>query len=388
MGKERMTEEVGLLQRVATRLSLRKVKKEQEVRDNAEKVDVKEEEKKDEEKEMKEKSDVVKNGEEESGLHNDTKVGGKEPANELQTNAGGKVTEKGKKKKAKDAKKEGDTEKEGDKNEAEEEEGVMQRLKSRLSMRGKKKDKVTNTSDQQKECNGTNGDADKEEKAKMKENKKEVEEEPVMEEKKWVSGSEEKDAKKVKEGAGEETEKKEKKKSDNAFLRMLRKLSFRKKKKKGNTENDSGVEEGDKESEKTLDGGNTGNNGDKLGEKRFEERETRPQSLVMSSGRPPPGPGRPPIHPRTTHSSATANVSRPVSDLDSALRQFKLSTAESRESLRTLGSRQDLTQVEERVREAVGKNLSRQGSLRRGASGSTSIPITLSVSLQELRANQ
>merc|ERR1712212_1134235 len=146
-------------------------------------------------------------------------------------------------------------------------------------------------------------------------------------------------------------------------------------------------DKGGKESEKTLDEANTSN---KLGEKRFEERETRPQSLVMSSGRPPPGPGRPPIHPRTTTtpSSATANVSRPVSDLDSALRQFKLSTAESRESLRTLGSRQDLTQVEERVREAVGKSLSRQGSLRRGASGSTSIPITLSVSLQELRANQ
>jgi len=379
-----MTEEVGLLQRMATRLSLRKVKKEQGMK--PEKVDVKDEEEKEEE--MKEESDV-ENGEQESVLHNDTKVGGKEPANELPTN-GGKVTEKGKKKKARDAKKEGDDEKESgdDRND---EEGVMQRLKSRLSMRGKKKDKVTNTSDQQKECNGTNEDTKKEEKA---ENKKEVEEEPEVEEKRWVSGSKEKDANKVEqeeeEKEGKETEKEEKKKSDNAFLRMLRKLSFRKKKKKGNTENDSGVEEGDKggkESEKTLDEANTSN---KLVEKRFEERETRPQSLVMSSGRPPPGPGRPPIHPRTTTtpSSATANVSRPVSDLDSALRQFKLSTAESRESLRTLGSRQDLTQVEERVREAVGKSLSRQGSLRRGASGSTSIPITLSVSLQELRANQ
>jgi len=377
-----MTEDVGLLQRMATRLSLRKVKKEQGVKDVKD-----EEEKEEKEEEMKEESDVVKNGEQESVLHNDTKVGGKEPANELPTN-GGKVTEKGKKKKDKDAKKEGDNEKESgdDRNE---EEGVMQRLKSRLSLRGKKKDKVTNTSDQQKECNGTNEDTKKEEKA---ENKKEVEEEPVVEEKRWVSGSKEKDANKVEqeeeEKEGKETEKEEKKKSDNAFLRMLRKLSFRKKKKKGNTENDSGVEEGDKggkESEKTLDEANTSN---KLVEKRFEERETRPQSLVMSSGRPPPGPGRPPIHPRTTPSSATANVSRPVSDLDSALRQFKLSTAESRESLRTLGSRQDLTQVEERVREAVGKSLSRQGSLRRGASGSTSIPITLSVSLQELRANQ
>ena len=81
--------------------------------------------------------------------------------------------------------------------------------------------------------------------------------------------------------------------------------------------------------------------------------------------------------------------------------------------------------MEERVREAVGKNLSRcwnqvdddvviiiifsiiitiiitiiisiiitiiinrQGSLRRGTNGTTSIPITLSVSLQELRAQQ
>merc|ERR1712130_525757 len=141
---------------------------------------------------------------------------------------GGKVTEKGKKKKAKDAKKKDDNEKEScdDKNE---EEGVMQRLKGRLSMRGKKKDKMEKSSDQQKECNGTSEDANKNEKAEKK---------------------------------------------------------------------------------------------------------------------------------------------------------------ESRESLRTLGSRQDLTQVEERVREAVGKNLSRQVSLRRGAGGSTSIPITLSVSLQELRANQ
>jgi len=384
-----MTEDVGLLQRMATRLSLRKVKKEQGVKDVKD-----EEEKEEKEEEMKEESDVVKNGEQESVLHNDTKVGGKEPANELPTN-GGKVTEKGKKKKAKDAKKEGDIGNESDMNEAEEGEGVMQRLKSRLSMRGKKKDKVTKTSDQQKECNGTNEDTKKEKKAEKKEKKEVVEEEPVVEEKRWVSGSKENDANKVEqegeEREGKETEKKEKKKSDNAFIRMLRKLSFRKKKKKSNTENESGVEEGDKggkELEKTLDEGNTGNNGDKLGEKRFEERETRPQSLVMSSGRPPPGPGRPPIHPRTTPSSATANVSRPVSDLDSALRQFKLSTAESRESLRTLGSRQDLTQVEERVREAVGKSLSRQGSLRRGASGSTSIPITLSVSLQELRANQ
>jgi len=259
-------------------------------------------------------------------------------------------------------------------------------------MRGKKKEKMKNTSEQQKEYNGSNEEAKKDETGEKKE--KEIEEEPVVEEKKWVSGSKEKGAKKAEQvreegDVSKETEKEEKKKSDNAFLRMLRKLSFRKKKeKKGDTENDSEGDKGDKELEKPLNEGDKGD--DKSVEKRYEERETRPQSLVMSSGRPPPGPGRPPIHPRTTTtpSSATANVSRPVSDLDSALRQFKLSTAESRESLRTLGSRQDLTQVEERVREAVGKSLSRQGSLRRGGNGSTSIPITLSVSLQELRDNQ
>merc|ERR1711874_418422 len=136
-----------------------------------EKVDVKEEKK--EEKEVKEESDVVKNGEQESSLHNDTKVGGsKEPANEVPTD-GGKVTEKGKKKKAKDAKKKDDNGKESVDNKNEEGEGVMQRLKGRLSMRGKKKEKVAKTSDQQKECNGTKEDAEKDEKAEKKEKKKE-----------------------------------------------------------------------------------------------------------------------------------------------------------------------------------------------------------------------
>jgi len=227
---------------------------------------------------------------------------------------------------------------------------------------------------QQKESKGVKED----EKTAQKKEKEDVVEEKVLEEKKWVCGS---DEEKLGEEESRGTEKEEKKKSDNAFLRMLRKLSFRKKKdKKENVDND---DQGTK-AEVIEDASKA-----ELSEKKFEERETRPQSLVISPGRPPPGPGRPPIHPRTTTpSSATANVSRPVSDLDSALRQFKLSTAESRESLRTLGSRQDLTQVEERVREAVGKNLSRQGSLRRGTNGTTSIPITLSVSLQELRAQQ
>jgi len=350
-----MTEEVGLLQRVATRLSLRKVKKEEVV---------KEEKLGKEEENAGKEGEEAKNGQEESVLHNDTKVGGEEPANEVSTDPG-KMSDNGKKKQKKEGKEKSESESVAD-DKKEEEEGIIQRFKSRLSIR-------VNHS-QKKESKDLKDD----EKTAQKKEKEEVVEEKVLEEKKWVCGSHEE---KLGEEGSKGTEKEEKKKSDNAFLRMLRKLSFRKKKdKKENVDND---DQGTK-AEVINDTSKA-----ELSEKKFEERETRPQSLVISPGRPPPGPGRPPIHPRTTTpSSATANVSRPVSDLDSALRQFKLSTAESRESLRTLGSRQDLTQVEERVREAVGKNLSRQGSLRRGTNGTTSIPITLSISLQELRAKE
>jgi len=356
-----MTEEVGLLQRVATRLSLRKVKKEEVV---------KEEKLGKEEENAGKEGEEAKNGQEESVLHNDTKVGGEEPANEVSTDPG-KMSDNGKKKQKKEGKEKSKSESVAD-DKKEEDEGIIQRLKSRLSVRGKKSESVNHS--QQKESK----DVKEDEKTAQKKEKEEVVEEKVLEEKKWVCGSHEE---KLGEEGSKGTEKEEKKKSDNAFLRMLRKLSFRKKKdKKENVDND---DQGTK-AEVINDTSKA-----ELSEKKFEERETRPQSLVISPGRPPPGPGRPPIHPRTTTpSSATANVSRPVSDLDSALRQFKLSTAESRESLRTLGSRQDLTQVEERVREAVGKNLSRQGSLRRGTNGTTSIPITLSISLQELRAKE
>merc|ERR1712083_914510 len=59
-----------------------------------------------EEKEEKTESEVVNNGQQESVLHNDeTKVGVKEAANEVPTDAG-KVSEKGKKKKTKKKKEE------------------------------------------------------------------------------------------------------------------------------------------------------------------------------------------------------------------------------------------------------------------------------------------
>ena len=65
-----------------------------------------------------------------------------------------------------------------------------------------------------------------------------------------------------------------------------------------------------------------------------------------TAARPPPAPT-----PRTSRRppcSATAIQSRTTNDLDSALKEFKLSTAASRESLKS--SRLDLTQMEESVK--------------------------------------
>merc|ERR1712083_1005386 len=92
----------------------------------------------------------------------------------------------------------------------EEKKRVMQRLKSRLSMRGKKKEKI-NAPNQEKECNGTNKEAEKEEEVEKK-----AKEDPVVEEKKWVSGSKETGEKEPEkeEEKEKETEKDEKKKSD------------------------------------------------------------------------------------------------------------------------------------------------------------------------------
>merc|ERR1712126_697663 len=54
---------------------------------------------------------------------------------------------------------------------------------------------------------------------------------------------------------------------------------------------------------------------------------------------------------RRLPSSATTAHTRPMSQLDDALKQFKLSTAASRENLRN--SRQDLNQMEEQVKVAI-----------------------------------
>jgi hypothetical protein len=68
-----------------------------------------------------------------------------------------------------------------------------------------------------------------------------------------------------------------------------------------------------------------------------EDLGTSPSTPVISSSRPPlPSTRKPP-------SSATTAHTRPVSQLDAALQQFKLSTAASRENLR--GSRVDISKV-------------------------------------------
>jgi len=73
--------------------------------------------------------------------------------------------------------------------------------------------------------------------------------------------------------------------------------------------------------------------------------------IEVTSERPPTPPtaplGRPPL-PRgiSTPVSATTYHSRPVSDLDSALKAFRASTMASRENLRALGSTRDLSLLE------------------------------------------
>merc|ERR1719184_689246 len=72
-------------------------------------------------------------------------------------------------------------------------------------------------------------------------------------------------------------------------------------------------------------------------------------TIEVTEERPPTPPtaplGRPPL-PRGTPVSATTYHSRPVSDLDSALKAFKASTMASRENLRALGSTRDLSLLE------------------------------------------
>ena len=103
-----------------------------------------------------------------------------------------------------------------------------------------------------------------------------------------------------------------------------------------------------------------------------------PEVTPVHSRPPLPGGARPLPHP----SSATTAHSRPLTDLDSALKQFRLSTAASRENLRTLGSSRDLSLVGKVARRPPlarpgqgvqgparerGRSLSRQPSFKKEA---------------------
>merc|ERR1712240_978174 len=148
--------------------------------------------------------------------------------------------------------------------------------------------------------------------------------------------------------------KEEKQDREGLFRRILRRFSMRKKKKAKKTSPSDGD---------TVDGSAQVVEPKIVEEVTIEVTEERPPT-------PPTAPlGRPPL-PRGTPVSATTYHSRPVSDLDSALKAFKASTMASRENLRTLGSTRDLSLLEKvanrppLARPAQQARVRRQPSLR------------------------
>jgi len=123
---------------------------------------------------------------------------------------------------------------------------------------------------------------------------------------------------------------------ESLLRRIIRRLSMKKKKKRKGKK--SAVEkEREDNSKAELDV--------------VEPKIVEEVNIEVTSERPPTPPtaplGRPPL-PRgmSTPVSATTYHSRPVSDLDSALKAFKASTMASRENLRALGSTRDLSLLE------------------------------------------
>eukprot|EP00092_Neocalanus_flemingeri_P072385 GFUD01089121.1.p1 GENE.GFUD01089121.1~~GFUD01089121.1.p1 ORF type:complete len:292 (-),score=132.93 GFUD01089121.1:232-1107(-) len=213
----------------------------------------------------------------------------------------------------------------------EKKENVFERVKERLSMRSKKKKKEV----------------------KEPQNEREVEKEPTIE----------KDQ--IKENADDNIQEtgekypKDKNKEENIFQRLIRRFSFRSKKKKDKVVPTTSDEVDEKESSQADEDLEKQNDTKSLSETSIandmeisalcgddnKEKETSPSIPIISTSRPPlPTIRRPPC-------SATTTQSRPVSSLDAALKQFKLSTAASRENLRS--SRQDISQVEEQVKTMV-----------------------------------
>jgi hypothetical protein len=223
-------------------------------------------------------------------------------------------------------------EKGNDKEEINKKENVFVRVKERLSMRSKKKKKVVNS---------------------IKENEESLEEKKVTE--KEAEKQHEMDNKPISDST--DGDKQDNCETENIFQRLLNRVSFRSKKKREKSvvkidtevdiaEEDCEMDPDSKNETKSLSESSLAEDTEiqaLCGEGK-EERKLAP-SIPTSSRRPPlPTMRRPP-------SSATTAQSRPVSQLDVALKQFKLSTAASRENLRS--SRVDISQVEEQVKAMV-----------------------------------
>ena len=221
------------------------------------------------------------------------------------------------------------------KTEEKRDENVFLRVKERLSMRSKKKEKQVKDMKVKKE-------------KKIVENQIEIEDKPklaIPDEKKHENG---------------QVNKVEKNKDANVFQRLFKRLSFRSKKKNEKspetkvTESENTKEEANTDIDQKLQEDTASSCKTSIGEDveisalcvdGNEGKESSPSILIMHSSRPPlPSIRRPP-------SSASTAQTRPVSQLDAALRQFKQDTVASRENLRS--SRVDISMVEEKVRTMV-----------------------------------
>merc|ERR1712106_1041189 len=214
------------------------------------------------------------------------------------------------------------------------------RVKERLSKRSKKKKKEIKPIDHDKESLNENGLEEKEVKMECKSDIKITSATAESEE-------------------NGETSQPQQEKQENFFKRIFKRFSSRSKQKKeksDSSKNDDTIDvkkdaNQDKDMKQDDDIKSLSSVDEDLEisalckDDTDEPAETSPSVPIMSSNSLPlPSMRRPP-------SSATTAQSRPVSQLDAALKQFKLSTAASRENLR--GSSVDISQVEEQVKAMV-----------------------------------
>merc|ERR1712037_972307 len=152
------------------------------------------------------------------------------------------------------------------------------------------------------------------------------------------SGDQNGQLQKAEEAAGK-GEKGEEQGEESLLRRIIRRLSMKKKKKKKGKKTTAAADKEtpvETDSKTQLD---------------VEPKIAEEVTIEVTAERPPTPPtaplGRPPL-PRITSTpvSATTYHSKPVSDLDSALKAFKASTMASRENLRALGSTRDLSLLE------------------------------------------